>query len=227
MNPSIERTDFGVFIMKGDSHLSKWVIEHQRLDVAAPFLERFRHLIPEGGTVIDCGTCIGDHMATYANWVGPNGTVIGFEPNPDVAECCALNMGIYPWARVFNVGLSDKHGVAALHREVNVGASFLMENEGREVMLAPLDDYTKELIRLDFIKVDVEGFEPKLLAGAKETLKRFSPHILMEVNPGCLLKQGKTPTDIYARLAEAGYKWVVADGQEDAIHHEILASRIS
>ena len=225
MNENIERTPFGVFVMKGDTHLSKWVYEHQRLDVAHEFLARFRHLIPEGGTVIDCGSCIGDHTVTYASWVGPRGTVIAFEANPDVAECCAMNLGIYPWARVFNVGLSDKHSVAAIHREPNVGASFLKEGEGREIMLAPLDEYTHSLDRVDFIKVDVEGFEPRLIAGATKTLERFSPHILLEVNDGTLSKQGFVRDDVFAALARVGYTWSVADGHPSSGQYEILAKR--
>ncbi len=224
MNPKITRTAFGAFVMVDDTHLSRWVEQEGRLDHARNYLQKFKKFIPEGGTVIDCGTSIGDHTVTYASWVGPNGTVLGFEANPDVAECCALNLAIYPWARIHNMGLSDDVGVAGIAVDANVGASHLVPG-GREVMLAPLDNYTKDLKRCDFIKVDVEGFEVRLLVGAKDTIARFSPAILMEVNSGALEKQGFTPRDIYDRLDAMLYRWTVVDGKFGTAQYDILATR--
>lgn len=112
MNPKIKRTDFGVFVMVDDTHLSRWVEQEGRLDHARHTLEKYRKFVPIGGTVLDLGTSIGDHTVTYASWVGPEGQVLGFEANPDVAECCSMNLAIYPWARCVNVALSDENGVA-------------------------------------------------------------------------------------------------------------------
>lgn len=222
MNTKIKRLENGIFVMVDDTHLSRWVERDGRLDHDHRYLERFRNLVPEGGTVIDCGTSIGDHTVTYASWVGPSGCVIGFEANPDVYECCALNLGVYPWARVFNVGLSNEAGVSGIKVEPNVGASFLIPG-GREIMLAPLDDYTKDLKRCDFIKIDVEGFEVRLLLGAKETISRFHPPILMEVNEDALRKQGVSSDLLYECLLSYGYKWRAADGVLSGPQYDILA----
>jgi FkbM family methyltransferase len=224
MNPNILKTDFGVFVMKNDTHLSRWVEQDRRLDHAHRYIAKFKRYIPIGGTVIDCGTSIGDHTVTYASMVGPEGTVLGFEANPDVAECCALNLAIYPNTKIYNVGLSDDVGVAGIDRSDNVGASSLNAN-GREVMLTPLDQWTKELKRIDFIKVDIEGFEVRFLVGAKETLNKFSPVILMEVNEGALAKQGFKPKDIFEWLEMNHYKWEVVDGKLGSAQYDILARK--
>ncbi len=222
MNKLIKRTDFGVFVMVNDTHLSRWVEQDGRLDHARHYIEKFKQFIPLGGTVIDCGTSIGDHTVTYASMVGPEGTVLGFEANPDVAECAALNLAIYPWARIINTGLSDDVGVAGIAISDNVGASHLIP-EGREIMLTPLDQWTGDLKRLDFVKVDIEGFEVRFLVGAKKTLERFKPAILMEVNRGALAVNGFKPSDIFDRLESMGYSWKVADGVYGSDQYDILA----
>lgn len=224
MNSRIKRLDNGIFVIVDDTHLSRWVEQDGRLDHAHVYLEKFKHLVPLGGTVIDCGTSIGDHTVTYASWVGPNGCVIGFEANPDVAECCALNLGIYPWARVLNCGLGETYGVCGISVNPNVGMSHLVA-EGREVKIEPLDAYLDQVSRCDFIKVDIEGCEAKFLMGAKKFLAKYSPPILMEINRSMLEKQGFRPKGVFSILEEYGYKWEVCDGKFGSEQYDILAKK--
>lgn len=212
----------GIFVMADDTHLSRWVEQDGRLDHAHVYLEKFKHLVPLGGTVIDCGTSIGDHTVTYASWVGPDGCVIGFEANPDVAECCALNLGIYPWARVLNCGLGETYGVCGISINANVGMSHLVP-EGRNVKIEPLDAYVEQVVRCDFIKVDIEGCEVKFLKGATRFLDKHGPAILMEINRGMLAKQDATPKQIFDLLEKYGYIWEVADGEHMSEQYDILA----
>lgn len=222
MNQKIKRLDNGVFVMVDDTHLSRWVEEDGRLDHEHVYLEKFRHLIPVGGTVVDCGTSIGDHTITYASWVGPTGKVLGFEANSDAAECAALNLGIYDWAKIYNIGLSDDYGVCGIYVAPNVGASKLIP-EGREVHLAPLDSYIDEFQRLDFIKIDVEGYEPKLLKGAEAVIMRFRPAMLIEINLECLSSQGFRSDHIYEILSSHGYSWKITEPDASPQQHDILA----
>lgn len=223
MNLKIRRLENGLFVMKDDTHLSRWVEEEGRLDHARFFLEQFRPLIPLGGTVIDCGTSIGDHTVTYSSWVGPEGKVIGFEANPDVAECASLNLGIYEWARIFNIGLSDSYGSGEMEVNPNVGASRLNANAGSSIKTAPLDSFIGSLDRCDFIKVDIEGWELKMLNGATELIKRFRPSILMEINSAALAAQGASPKAVFDKLDSIGYAYRVVDGAEGSGQYEILA----
>jgi FkbM family methyltransferase len=221
MNEKIKRTTEGIFVMVDDTHLSRWVEQDGRLDHARDYIERFKSHIPEGGTVIDCGTSIGDHTVTYASIVGPNGTVLGFEANPDVWECCCLNLAIYPWAKIYNVGLSNDFGVAGIDINPNVGASRLT-SQGRSIMLAPLDSYIGQLAACDFIKVDIEGFEEKFLRGAEAIISKFHPAILMEINSGALAAQGTSSSEIYNLLDQFGYRWAVADGKTGTPQYDII-----
>lgn len=210
--------------MVNDTHLSRWVEQDRRLDHAHQYIAKFAHLIPLGGTVIDAGTSIGDHTVTYASRVGPDGRVIGFEANPDVAECCALNMALYPHATIYNVGLSDDYGVAGIAISENVGASHLV-NEGRDVKLEPLDAYIDRVDRCDLMKVDIEGFETRMLKGAQGFIKKYSPAIVMEINDGALRKQGSSQQELLIAVQDMGYKYIACDGIIGSAQYDILAVR--
>lgn len=75
-----------------------------------------------------------------------------------------------------------------------------------------------EMDRLDFIKLDIEGHEPFFLRGARRTIARFRPKILMEINNHYYLRRGEDPTEIfdswmreneYCCALEANGEWVV------------------
>jgi FkbM family methyltransferase len=221
---NIKKTDFGVFVLVDDTHLSRWVEQHRRLDVADEYLKRFNRFIPIGGTVVDAGTSIGDHTMTYSDMVGPTGKVVGFEANHESAECCRLNFTDRPWVKIHNVGLSSKLGNAEMILDPNVGASAIKSGIG-PVNLRPLDSYIPEFTRCDFLKVDIEGHEPEMLDGAVEFIKKFAPVILMEVNHGQLARQGFCDKDIYDRLEHLGYSPIPVNAKLSDPQFDVLAIR--
>ena len=66
--------------------------------------------------------------------------------------------------------------------------------------------------RLDFLKIDAEGWEPLILDGGRETIRQFLPAMLIEVNTWPLGKMGFTPEDIWKLLDELGYHYEKFDG---------------
>jgi FkbM family methyltransferase len=69
--------------------------------------------------------------------------------------------------------------------------------------------------RVDFIKVDIEGYEYEFLKGARETIDRFKPMMLMEVEQHRLEKFGVRASDVFQFLAELGYRYLCV--RENAI----------
>ena len=71
-----------------------------------------------------------------------------------------------------------------------------------------LDAYVAEsaLERIDFIKLDVDGNELRVLEGAAHTLERFRPTMLMELAPYVLDEEDGTLEGVLALLKEAGYR---------------------
>ncbi len=208
MDNTIKITKEGWAVVAGDTLLSRYVEEQGRLDVAEGELGPLQRFVPRGGVVVDVGACIGDHTATYAKWVGEMGVVHAFEPNPVAAQCLWHNMKQFPQVRIHDFGLgSDKHNCVCTTLDTNLGATYLTRAGDGHLMVAPLDLLTssKEWHRLDFMKIDVEGYEPLVLDGAVQTIKRFRPVMLIEVNQEMLLRQGWDRMDVLNRIAELEY----------------------
>jgi FkbM family methyltransferase len=188
--------------IEGDTHIGKWAIEAGRLDHDQNMLPLLKPYIPKGAVVVDAGAFIGDHTVFYAACVGPSGRVHAFEPNVAAFKCLHYNTTGLP-VYVYDAGLSDKGGSAAIAPAMNAGASHLKDGEGCK--LIALDSLG--LDRLDFFKLDVEGFEVMALRGAKDTIARCKPVMLIEVNTAALQRQGYTPLHIFAQLHMHGYQW--------------------
>jgi FkbM family methyltransferase len=188
--------------IEGDTHIGRWAIEAGRVDHDQNMLPLLRPYIPKGGTVVDAGAFIGDHTVFYADCVGPRGQVHAFEPNADAFECLHYNTKGLP-VTLHNAGLGIAPSTASIAHSDNAGASHL--TEGTSCRIITLDSLS--LPRLDFFKLDVEGFEVMALRGARETIQRCRPVMLIEVNAGALARQGYEPLHIFAELHKLGYQW--------------------
>jgi len=196
-------TDFGVWVIPGDTHLSKWIREHRRLDFDIHFLERIAPLIKGDDVVADVGAFVGDHTLAYAN-LASSGCVYAFEPNDVTFRALVKNMAPYPHVEPIQAGLSDKCGSVQVSQDPNWGGAYLSEAKAGDSRVLTLD--SMHLGRLNFMKIDAEGFEVKVLRGAWETLKRCKPALVIEINKGALRRQGTSSEVVYDILGELGYR---------------------
>lgn len=93
----------------------------------------------------------------------------------------------------------------------NMGLSSLKiaYNEGKQIIQATnLDAFIKEqkITKIGLIKIDVEGSELDVLAGAPNTLSKLGPPILIELNGLILKPMGRSPMDIYKVLTKYNYR---------------------
>lgn len=201
----------GIAVIEGDTHISAWVEKSGTLRIAEKMLTPFRKHIPKCGVVVDCGAMIGDHTATYADWVDICGRVYAFEPNPDAYACLLMNTEKMPQVTAFNAGLSDIQGVTGIAVSPNAGASYLDDSViGTEVILYVLDEFQ---LTPDFIKIDVEGYEPKVLRGAADTIARSRPVMLVEVNAGALERAGSSRDELLKMLSDLEYRAKIIDNR--------------
>lgn len=195
----IESLPNGQKVIAGDSHLSAWakakgniVTDPNLFKFLDPFLKR-----PGVNVIWDLGANIGDHTRHYLD-LGK--IVVAIEPNPEAFECLEHNC---PEARCLNIAASDKAETLKFTRLENVGASRITADGDVEVKAEALDDL--RLPAPNFIKVDVEGWEPKALQGMAQTLRQHKPIVFIEVNPGALAANGYHPRDITDAFMAAGY----------------------
>lgn len=168
-----------------------------------------KSLIKPGDVVLDIGANVGLHTVNFARATGPEGHVYAFEPVARMAERNSLNCALNGLANVTIVdcALGDENGAVAMNVNTSdggmEGTSSLLETvhvekrpqhyETQEVRIRRLDDLIEELgplSRLDFIKMDTEGFEPMVLKGAMETLRRHRPAMIIEAHSTRLAKVG-------------------------------------
>ncbi len=151
----------------------------------------WRDLIQPGMTVIDVGANSGVYTFSAAKRVGPTGKVIAIEPFQGCVNClqqtCQVNK--FDWVRVCAAAASDLPGTSflTLHTasELNeIRPDQTVEDAAgvQEIRCINLDSLidSEELERVDFLKIDAEGHETKVLAGATELIEKFQPFILYE-----------------------------------------------
>jgi FkbM family methyltransferase len=220
-------TKEGIAVIEGDEYLSKDIETQGRLDVARDFLLQFKQYIPEGGTVIDVGACLGDYTVTFAEFVGPKGSVYAFEPNPIVWDCLVHNIMKMPNVYCFKWALGASDGIGVMNLDLrNIGASWFssspVQAKGQVnisvdcIPVHRLDDWVGA--KVDFIKLDAEGYEPWILDGGKATIIKYRPVMLIEIDTRALGFQGFKPEDVYMRLDALNYDFPRFEGP----HGDIL-----
>ena len=182
------------YIIDGDTHISRWVEESGRLyhdqnvlPLLTPYLT---------GTVIDVGAFIGDHTVFYARH---SPSVFAFEPNPEAFECLCRNVPHN--VRSFKLGLGAGPGRASIVQNANAGMAALVH--GHDIPIIALDSLN--LSEVSFIKIDAEGWECDVLEGARETIARCRPVMLIEVNDSALKARGKSPGELIVKIAGLRY----------------------
>lgn len=200
--------DNGFAVLENDTHISKWVKDSGTLEIAVPMLTPFKQYIPEGGCVVDVGASIGDHTLTYAKWVGHKGMVWAFEPYIEAYKCLVHNVNSYLQVAAFNTGLSNSVCQSSIQVCDNAGASYITDSIG-DIRLETLDCY--EMDDVNFIKLDIEGFEFRAIQGAVETIKRCRPVMLVEVNRYALERAGTSSDKLGKLITSLGYHIEITD----------------
>ena len=209
-SPSVRTVRRGGVRMRLD--LSDYMQWSAYYSVERTLRDRLYALASPGDVVIDVGSNIGEVLLGLARRVGPGGRTIGFEANPQTLELCRANIALNASlpAEVHGVGLGDAEGVLSLHRpsKTNSGADrFLAGAGGVQVPVTTLDRFVADngIGAVDLIKIDVEGYELKVLSGAEATIRRFRPILFVELCDENLHEQGSSASELVAWLIDKGY----------------------
>jgi len=166
-----------------------------------------------GMTVLDLGANIGYFSAIASQLVGRTGQVHAFEPMPQTLSQLQKNLTAFGWAHLYPCAVGETPGTATIYsNELEAGWSSLLSDSDlkplTEINVIRLDDWARDrgILRVDFIKMDIEGGEIRALRGASEVLRRFRPIIVAELNATCLARDGRAPEDVLNLLRTARYK---------------------
>jgi len=173
-------------------------------------------LLGAGSVFLDVGANIGYHAYFAAGLVGPSGDVRAFEPDPDIHAVLTRNLASFKWARAENVAVWDGAGSLEFERsflpsESGWGALTAVRNLNRgqriSVRTISLDSWGSAagLSSLDVVKLDAEGAELRIVAGARSILSEFHPVLLMEVSAPLLIQGGASPSALIGELSSLSY----------------------
>ena len=132
---------------------------------------------PNAGDIIfDIGSFNGGTAVFFSKYVGDNGKVYSFEPLPEYFERAKLNTNQYENIECVNMGFSNKKSKVSFN---NNGACASKDYSGTiECELSTIDEFVSDKqIKVDMIKMDIEGEEIKALYGAVKTIKKFKPKL--------------------------------------------------
>jgi FkbM family methyltransferase len=178
----------------------------------------FLKLLQPGMTVFDIGANCGQYTLLASHAIGPQGSVHSFEPLPDTFRVLSENVRLNNLANVVlnQAALWKETSQLTLGRDPEKLANSGLWSAGYASvdpapMVVPairLDDYVRDrsISRLDMIKIDIEGSEPFVLEGAHETIERFKPMFLMEINRLTLGLMNWTPQRLFLELKRYGYR---------------------
>ena len=181
---SLRKSKIAVFANDfiGNQIIQHGFFEKRALDMIFSFLAPVLQDI-ESATALDVGANIGNHSLYFSRYFS---SVHAFEPHPRAYALLAFNSQEISNIDVFNFGLGDSQGLVELNENwTNMGSASMKyvwtKSPSRvAVKVALLDDVCVDLDKIAFLKIDVEGFEPNVLRGARKTIKKHQPLILIE-----------------------------------------------
>jgi FkbM family methyltransferase len=169
----------------------------------------FRQLVQPGQTVLDIGSNIGALTIPLAQQIGSGGRVLAFEPQRIPYYCLCANVVLNNLTHVVchQAAVGEAAGTLAIpeldyQAEYNFGGIELTDD------CSNCRNYSVPVVRIDdlpldachFMKIDVEGMEKQVLAGAADTIRRFQPLLYVEDD------RAEKSTELRVFLAGLGYE---------------------
>lgn len=206
-----------------------------------------RQLVGPGNVVVDAGANVGYITALLAQWVGVDGRVHSFEPVPITSDLLRRSVAHLKLGQVavHPCGVSDRAGGAkmSIPRYADGGENLYESSvideggdaSGMETVSIPLcrldDELAKDVSRITFMKIDVEGHEESALRGAARILEESRPALLIEIM-GDLDDPSSSAGRALAFLAGFSYApyfwdngWRLRQSGESAVDYFFLTSQ--
>ena len=172
----------------------------------------FKKLLQPGMVFVDIGANIGFFTLLAARAVGNTGKVYAFEPGEEHFILLEKNAQKNEYTNIITVkkAASDSIGTASFYlQNDNLCAHSLLPDESSTevtVETTTLDEYFKTNNKVDVIKVDVEGAEPKVMAGMKQVIAaNHKMALLTEFFPDALRESGIDPRSYLQDIIDLGF----------------------
>jgi FkbM family methyltransferase len=187
-----------------------FLAEAHRYRLVEPELDLICRNLAKDAVCIDVGGNIG-LFAHHLCEACPQGVVHSFEPRHDLLARLQKNLSAFTNFRSHNFALTDQETTLEVTLDPSHGNSTVEHFTGaqglkrQKIHAISLDAFVQRqnLKRLDFLKIDVEGHEVKVLAGAQKTIQQLRPIILCESENRHLRPLHHRVEDLIARVMES------------------------
>lgn len=198
---------------------------HRQLAWNADEYAAFKDAVGPGAIVLDIGANLGAYTVLFAQWVGPRGGVVAFEPAPASRAGLERQLELNDVAARVDVrpeAVAAASGVRRF-RAVGVQGGNRLEtiDDSSDCIAVPttsIDEFCERAgVEPDLMKIDVEGAELDVLRGARRTIARRGSRlaVFMELHPTLWPQSGVTQADVGAELAAQGLTLERIDGPGD------------
>jgi FkbM family methyltransferase len=190
-----------------------------------------RDNLKRGDAFWDVGANIGWFSLYASRLVGETGSVVSFEPAPDVFSVLQANTHQVANIKTIHAGIGNRNGNARFCAQgASSAASFIREVteiNSRYHVNIPIKEIDVSIRTLDsfadlpypsLLKIDVEGFELEVLKGASDLLMDMRPKLIIEIHPRQLSVSGGTEEELFHRLSSLSYSWTTIDRNPNSLY---------
>ena len=192
--------------------------------------------VNEGMTVFEVGANVGSHTLLMGRLAG-SGQVYAFEPTTYAFRKLQrnLNLNTFLNVRAERLALSDQPGervICGLTDKSNLPFKASWRRRGKSatanttdvIRFDTLDNYVAhhEVARIDLLKIDVDGYEARVIRGGIATLRRDHPLLCVELAQSTLDRLGDDLEVLLRTLREAGYAVYHLDSLKELSDNEVL-----
>jgi FkbM family methyltransferase len=155
-------------------------------------------------TVVDVGAAIGDTVLLLADRAeGSGNAYVCVEPDPEFYGHLVDNLDHLADVQVHQAMLADEQDLVPAPVRIHSGTN---SPQGSELVPATTLDHILLGRAVHVVKVDTDGFDGKVLAGARRTLRESQPAVIFEWHPALLSACGQSTTLPFEVLTECGYQ---------------------
>jgi FkbM family methyltransferase len=204
-------------------------------------IKTYKKYLGLGFVVLDIGANIGAHTLPLASMVGTSGKVIAFEPTDYAFEKLQINLSLNELlsSRVTPIQALLVANTSKARPDA-IPSSWSLDKGGQKdgnihpihkgtfnslkgAVSIRLDDWFQRnpVGRIDFIKMDVDGFEIDVLEGAAQTLRTHRPVIVMELAPYIFKEKGRKFSELVNLLKKHRYSCSTFSGDPLALNESL------
>lgn len=196
-------TSFGRWLFESAYEVYKELLEAGEVKHLAAYVE-------PGSTVIDVGANVGFFTKRFAQWTGREGRVIAIEAEELNYQRLLKRIakeGLTHQVDPIQAAVAEKPGTLMLQLNPDHPGDHKLGEDGVPVKAVTLDGLMEERgwPTVSFIKIDVQGAEMRVFAGAKSLLQRMKPALFVEVDDAHLTNQGTSAEHLIDHLMGQGY----------------------